>query len=104
MDLRIGGLGDVREQTRSGHDHSRRAKSALQPVALRKSNLNGVQVRPFGQALDGCDLGAIGLHRQHGARLHRITSHEDGAAPALAGVTADVRAGQFQVVAQDICK
>ena len=62
-------------------------------MAIRKRNLNGMQDRAIGQALDGRYLGAIGLHRQHGARFDRVTVHEDGAATALAGVTTHVRAG-----------
>lgn len=93
MNLCIGGLQVVGEQTCCGHDHSRRAKSTLQSMALRKSDLNGMQVRAFGQSLDRGDLSTVGLHSQYGARLHRIAIHEDGAATALAGVAAYVRAG-----------
>jgi hypothetical protein len=62
-------------------------------MAVRKRNLNGMQDRAIGQAFDGRYLGAIRLHRQHGARFNRITVHEDGTATALAGVTTHVRAG-----------
>jgi hypothetical protein len=62
-------------------------------MAIRKRNLNGMQDRAIGQALDGRYLGTIGLHRQHGARFNCVTVHEDGAATALAGVTPYVRAG-----------
>jgi hypothetical protein len=62
-------------------------------MAIRKCNLNGMQDRAIGQALDGRYLSTIGLDRQHSARFDRITVHEDGATTALAGVTTHVRAG-----------
>ena len=45
-------------------------------------------------------LGAVGLHREHGAGLDRLAVQVDRAGPALAGVAADVRPGQAQRFAQ----
>ena len=45
-------------------------------------------------------LCAVGLHREHGAGLHRLAVQVDRAGPALAAVAADVRAGQAQRFAQ----
>src|SRR5262249_44585334 len=46
--------------------------------------------------------GSVGLHRQHRARLHRLAVEQDGADAAVGGVAADVRAGQAQVLAQEV--
>ena len=53
-----------------------------------------------GEALDGQHLGAIGLDGQHRAGLDRPPVDVDGAGAALAGVAADVRPGQVEVLAQ----
>ena len=53
-------------------------------------------------ALDGRDLAAVGLDREHRARLHGAAVEMDGAGAALAGVAADVRAGQVEVLAQGL--
>src|SRR5215471_3965385 len=50
-----------------GHDHARRAESALQPVVFAERLLHRVQLFAVGEALDGQDGGAVRLHRQHGA-------------------------------------
>ena len=42
------------------------------------------------------------LRGEHVARLHRAAVDVDGARAALAGVAADVRAGEPQVVAQEL--
>jgi hypothetical protein len=57
------------QQTYDRQHESRRAESALQPVALVESLLNGMErsVRR-NQALDGRHLVPFGLHREHQAR------------------------------------
>src|SRR5262249_37602111 len=54
------------------------------------------------QALEGGEVRARGLHRQHGAGLHRRPVEEDGAGPAVGGVTADVGAGQPELIAEEV--
>ena len=49
--------------------------------------------------LDGRDVGAVGLDGEHGAALHGSAVDEHDARAALAGVAADVRAGQAELVA-----
>jgi len=55
-----------------------------------------------GQALDGRHLGAVGLHGQHQAGARRPAFDEHGARAAGAVLAADVRAGQGQLVPQEI--
>ena len=55
-----------------------------------------------GEALDRRHGGAVDLDRQHGARLHRAAVDMDDAGAALAGVAADMGAGQPQMLAQEL--
>ena len=72
-----------------------RAEAALQPVHLAEAFLQRVQrAVGRGHAFDGADLGAVRLHGEHGAGLHRFAIEIDGAGAAMAGVAADMRAGE----------
>jgi hypothetical protein len=64
--------------------------------------LDRIQLAVALEALDGHDLAAVGLHGQDGARLdgHAVEQHR--ARAAVRGVAADVRAGQPQVLAQEV--
>src|SRR5512141_1924495 len=55
-----------------------------------------------GNALDRGDLAAVGLDREDRAGLHRQPVEVDRARAALRGVAADLRAGQVEVLAQDV--
>jgi hypothetical protein len=48
------------------------------------------------------DGGAVALHREDGAGLDAVAAHMDDAGAALAGVAADMRAGQAQLFAQQL--
>ena len=85
------------------HHHARRAEAALQAVMVAKSLLHRMQAAVGGgNAFDGDDARALRLHREHVAALHRLAVHVDGAGAALGGVAADVRAGQAQMVADEV--
>ena len=45
---------------------------------------------------------AVGLHGEHRARLRAAAVDEHRAGAALAGVAADVRAGEIEVFAQEV--
>src|SRR6266852_402520 len=47
------------------HDHARRAVTALQPVIVAERRLHRVQLVALRDALDGGDVGAVGLSDQH---------------------------------------
>src|SRR5262249_952565 len=53
-------------------------------------------------AFDGAHVGAVRLHREDGARLDRLAVEIDRAGAAVAGLAADVRAGDVEVVAQEV--
>ena len=54
-----------------------------------------------GEPLDGDDGGAVGLGREHVARLDGAAVEMDRARAALAGIAAHVRAGQREMGAQE---
>jgi hypothetical protein len=93
-------VGILRQQVGAGHDHARRAVAALEAVVLPEALLHRVQIGFGADALDRRHLGAVGLCRQHGARLDRVAVEVDGASPAVGGVAADVGAREPQVVTQ----
>ena len=53
-------------------------------------------------ALDGQDLVAVRLHREHQARARRVAVEQDGAGAADAVLAAQMRAGEAELVAQEI--
>src|SRR5258708_13705880 len=67
------------------HDHARRAIAALQPVIIAERGLHRMQLVALRDALDGGDVGAIGLADQYRAGFDRaaIEMHDPGAARAV---------------------
>ena len=57
-------------QFRARHQHARRAVAALQRVAVEEGLLQVAHCARLGQAFDGLDRLAVGLHRQHQAAAH----------------------------------
>ena len=100
--LGLGGVGLLGEQAGRRHDHPRRAVAALQPVVLHERLLHRVQLAVGGEALDREDVGAVGLDGEHRAALHRLAVDVDGARAARRRVAADVRAGQLELLAQEL--
>ena len=76
--------------------------AALQAVIVAERRLHRVQFVALRDALDGGDVAAGRLPGQHGAGLHRPAVDMDDAGAALAGVAADMGAGQTQVFAQEM--
>src|SRR4051812_6297066 len=90
------------EQVLGGHQHPRRAVAALQRVGLAEGLLERMQLAVAGEPLDRLDRRAVGLDREHHAALDRVAVVEHGAGAAVAGVAADVRARQVEVVADEV--
>ena len=84
------------------HDHARGAIAALQAVIVAERRLHRMQLVALGDAFDGGDVGACGLRRQHRAGFHRAAVDMDHAGAALAGVAADMGAGQIEIFAQEM--
>ena len=64
--------------------------------------LEGGQLTVGGEALDRRDLRALGLNGEHHAALHGLAVHVHRARAAVAGVAADVRSGETEVVADEV--
>ena len=95
------GFGLFLQQVAAGHDHAGRAVAALQRVVLVEGLLHRVQRAVVGgEALDGGDLAAVGLHGEHRAALHALAVEVDGAGAAVAGVAADDGADLAELFAQ----
>ena len=96
------GVGLSFKQIDSRQDHAGRAVAALQAVLLPESFLQGMEPTVVGQAFDRHDLGAVRLNREERARLGATPIDQHGAGAALARVAPDVRAGQIEVLAQEV--
>ena len=71
-------------------------------MIVAERRLHRVQFVALGDALDGGDIGAGGLAGQHGAGFDRAAVDMDDAGAALAGVAADMGAGQVEIFAQEM--
>ena len=90
-------------QVDGAHHHAGRAEAALQRMMLAEHRLHRVQrAVGGGQPLDRGDVRALGLQRQHRAGLYRVAVHMHDAGAALAGVAADMGAGQAEMFAQQL--
>ncbi len=76
----------------------------MDSVGLPEGLLQRMQVIHGPQSLDGENLVAIGLHGEHQAGADRLSVEQDGARAAHAVLAADVRAGQTQLVAQEVAQ
>jgi hypothetical protein len=102
--LRLRRAGIRGEQVGRAHDHPGRAEAALKAVLLPERRLQRVH-RPIGrQRFDRGDLMTFGLHGQHGAALHGLAVEVYGAGAALAGIAADMGAGQVELVADHVAE
>src|SRR5262249_11643168 len=85
------------------HDHAWGAEAALQTWTSAERFLERVQRRATTRKpLDGPALVTVGHDRQRGARLHRLAVEMHDAGAALRGIAANMRAGQSQILAQEL--
>ncbi len=101
-DLVLGRLGVVGEERLGGHDHARRAVAALRREAVGERLLDRVERAVAGQPLDRRDLRADRLHREHEARVDDGPVEVHGARRALALVAGAFRAGELEIVTQNV--
>jgi hypothetical protein len=74
-------------------------------MRILESSLEWIQLTSRrGQALDGLDVMAVGLRRQHDARPRRFVVEEDGAGTANAVLTTNVCAGETEVLAEKVAQ
>src|SRR5437667_2960350 len=91
----------LREQMDRRHDHAWRAEAALQAVAVPESLLHRMQMA-VRDAFDRRDRRAVGLHGEHRARLDGLAVDEHRARAADAGLAADVRPGEAELIAKGV--
>ena len=83
--------------------HARRAEAALQAVTILERRLHRMQLAiGRGEPFDRGYLRAVRLRGEYRARLDRVAIDQHRAGAALTGVAADVRAGQAEVIADEI--
>ena len=100
-DLALGRVRVLLQEPMRAHDHARRAIAALEAMHLAEALLEGAELAVgFGHALDGENVCARGLDREHGAGFDRPAVDIDRAGAAMGGVAADMRAGEAEVLAQ----
>jgi len=88
-----------------GHDeHPRRAVTALQRTMLGEELLKPAEDAALGQAFDRIDPGAVGLNREHETGSSSLPIEEYGACAANAVLAAHMRAGEPQVLAQEVAQ
>ena len=83
------GVWVLRKQVDGGHDHARRAETALKAVALLERLLNWVPFIFGRKTLNGRHLSAIDLDGEDVAGFDAFTVNENGAGAAVGRVTPD---------------
>src|SRR5215203_105562 len=96
LPLRRAGI--LLQEADGGHDHARRAVTALQSVRLVESLLHGMPHTILRNAPDGGDLVPVGLHRKDCARLDRFPVNVDRAGPATGRVAPRMHAPDTKVL------
>src|SRR5262249_43153474 len=82
------------------HYETRCAHATLQRRIFKKSSLQRMHCTAARNALDGCDLAALGLHTQHQTGGNDAVIEQNRAGAAIAIITALFGTGQSQDVAQ----
>ena len=90
------------QQLQRAHQEAGRAIAALETVAVAEGLLHGMQLAVFRHPLHGQNLATIGLESEYGAGLDAFAVQQDRAGAAVAGVAANVCAGQAELFAQQL--
>ena len=93
------GCGLRAQQRRRRHQHARRADAALRR-AVREERACSADSLPLAQPFDGGDRAAFALAAGDEAGADRLAVEQHRAGAAIAGVAADLGAGQAELVAQ----
>src|SRR5439155_14804818 len=101
-DLLLSRVVELLQQRHGRHYEARRAVAALEGVVLVEGTLDMVELAVRGEAFDRRDLGAVGLHGEDGAGLDRLAVDQDRAGAAGGRVAADVRAGEPELLAEEV--
>ncbi len=90
------------EQVHGGHHHAGGTEATLEAVFFLEALLDGVKITILGKAFHGNNFAAIDLSGQHGAGFCGLPIDQDVTGSAAARITANVGAGQLQVLAQEV--
>src|SRR5213596_75823 len=105
-DLALVRIGMLAQERHERHEDARRAEAALQPVGLAERGLERMQriapPRAVRQPLDRRDVVPIRLDGEHQAGAHRLAVQQHGTGAAHAVLASNVRAGETQLVAQEV--
>src|SRR5215217_350009 len=101
-DLRVGGGGVAGEEVVGGDDQAGGAEAALDGAGFDERLLYRVEGVVGGQALDGGDLGALGLAGQDQAGADQDAVQVDRTRAALALLAGVLGAGQAEALAQHV--
>src|SRR5258708_35086207 len=101
--LLFGRIRIVAKELDERRQNARRAEAALKAMMLMESLLQGVQlIGRRRDALDGENIMAVRLHREHQAGTRRAGIAKDGACPADALLASQTGAGDAELVADEI--
>src|SRR5205823_3479037 len=92
----------LREKRAGAHDDAGRAVAALEPVLGPEGLLDRMQPLSGRDALDGRDLPAVDLNRQHETGANRRAVEEHGAGAAHAVLAPDMRPREIEIFAKEI--
>src|SRR5271169_1822416 len=95
-------LGLFFQQMAGAQNHSRSADAALRAAAFQKGCLQCAQLRTFGEALNRRKICARGLQRRYETAIDQLAVHQDGARTTFALAATFLRAGQPELLSQDI--
>src|SRR5450432_2635501 len=85
----VADVGVLLQRVGGQHQEAGSAEAALQSVMGNECALQRMQRVAYGQPLDGADLFALRLHREHQAGAQDRVVEDDGASPANAVLAAD---------------
>src|SRR5262249_48338254 len=101
--LLLGRIRIVAQELDERRQDARRAEAALEAMVFMEGLLQGVQlVGRQRDALDGENIMAVRLHREHQAGARRTIVEEDGACPANAVLAAEMGTGEAKLVTDEI--
>src|SRR5262245_51664850 len=84
------------------HQLPRRAEAALRRVVFGKRLLKRMELAARAQTFNRRDLAAVGPDGKLAARVHRLAVEQYRAGAAFATVATDLRAGEIQVISEQL--
>jgi len=86
------------------HEKAGRTETALQRVSILKRTLQRMEFISIGQAFHGMKISAVGLDRKQKTGTHGFAVHKNRASAANSMFTAEMGAGEIQILADKVRK